>query len=204
MANDFEKECIAQSRKAKLLAAKNRLIELEKNGVRFDGPTSGLGIKWKKNVAGIITQILFLPVALVLVLFLFAMTPFAYVSHFQEVSKKKQQIKDEIQKLESEPLSAQLPDEKVLLYLWKLHGLDKLKYSYDERINLLAIWIEILYGKGILEKSSLQSKFDEIAKSHGRLNKPYYDGKKDAAHFLCINPFDALIHKISEELPAYE
>lgn len=201
MASNHERDCIVKARDAKLVVAKNGLDKLERDGLRFDGPASGISIS-RKNFVGGIKYFLLLPMVLVLTLFLFIMTPFAYVSHLREVSKKKQKIKDEIKKLES--LSTKVPDEKVLLCLWELHGMDERKYSFDERINLLAVWIEILYGSKVQEKLNLHATVVEIAKRHGRLNKPYYDGDKMAAHFFCRNPVDVLIRKISDDLPAYE
>ena len=79
----------------------------------------------------------------------------------------------------------------------------KHKYSFDEMMNLLAIWIEILYGKEVLEKLGLQSRVKDIVTCFANSNRPYYEGKKDAPHFFFRYPVDELIRELSEELPVY-
>ncbi len=150
MLNNFEKECIAQSRKVRLSAAKKKLA---KKGEDYND---------------------------------------------------KQRIKDEIKKLETEPLPTQEPDEKVLSALWSLYGLKGEEYSDDERMGLLAVWIEILYGKEVLEDLRLESKVKKIIARQKRLNEPHCSENKSKSHLAGKNTIDALIYKISESLPEYE
>ncbi|MCK5681702.1 peptidoglycan-binding protein [bacterium] len=152
MLNNFEKECIAQSRKARLSAAKKKLAKKGEDHNNND----------------------------------------------------KQRIKNEIKKLETEPLPTQEPDEKVLSALWSLYGLKGEEYSVDERVGLLAIWIEILYGKEVLEDLRLETKVKKIIAKQKRLNEQLCSENKSKSHLAGKNTIDALIYKISESLPEYE
>ena len=203
--SDEERCCIVISHQARLAAANARLAELEKNGIPFDSPISGIagGIEWEENIGGRIMQAAILPLVLVFSLFLYVMTPVAYIQHLRKVHQKKKELEREIQAIESELLSDQVPDRKDVESLWRLHGLDERKYSLDERVNLLSNWIDTLYGKDASNNLRLKSKAEDIAERNFKANLPCYEDK-DAPHFRFVSPVDSMARQLSEELPPYQ
>ena len=205
MMSDKEQSCIKHARQARLSAAKARLAELRKDGVQFEGPGIRLtgGIEWKESIGGRIQQIALIPLFLVFVLIEYAMTPIIYILNLLNTHQKRKELEREINKLETELLSDQVPDEKDLESLWWLHGLEERKYLSDERLSLLGGWIDILYGEDVSKDLRLQSRVEESRQRQMKANMPYYEGK-DLPHYHFASPVDSLIRALSKELPEYE
>ena len=201
-----ETRCIEKSHETRLAAAKSRLADLKKNGIPFDSPVSGLagGITWNESLGGKIKQIAILPLALLLVLLLIAMTPIAYIFYLWEVYQKRGELEREVQALETESLSDEVPDKKNVESMWRLHGLDEREYSLDEQLNLLDTWIGILYGEDVTKNLGLKQRVNEIAERRVMINLPYYQGEEGAAHFRLAPPVDSLVRQLSEEFPVYK
>jgi hypothetical protein len=205
MISNMERECIEMAHQARLSAARSCHVELEKNGVPFDSPVSGIasGINWNETLGGKIKQIAIIPLALLFVLFLMAMTPIAYILHLRKVHKKRKETEREIQTLETELLSEQVPDSKDVESLWRLHGLDERKYSLDERMSLLSSWIDILYGKDVSQKLNLKSRVAEIADRSLKANLRCYEDM-GAPHFRFASPVNSVVYQVTKELPLYQ
>jgi hypothetical protein len=206
MSNNREIQCIKRANEAKVASAQRRLKELCEDGLSFDSPLGGgfWGIDWKKEPKERIKQILLMPIAFVLIIFLALMVPIAYLFHLLGVRKKKQSIKNEIAENSQSLNNIEAPTIKTLESLWHLHGLDKYQYNSDEQFALLADWIEILYGKKIAESLNVKQRVEAIADSHIKANQPYYEGESGAAHFFFTPPLESLIRKLSEELCKYD
>lgn len=191
-----ELKCIKQAYAVKLSEAKARLVEHAKSEVYFENL---VGVPYKKILPELISVFgekesvsekikygALLPVTFFLVISLILMTPFAYAEKYWEHYKEKQKIKKEIKEQETKSLSVKFPEEKVLVLLWQLHGLNRYDYKFDVRLNLLSIWIEILYGRETLNTCDLPSRRKEISSRYVKLNQPYYAGTKGAAHFEVV------------------
>ena len=200
-----ERCCIEKSHQARLAAAQDRLLVLEKKAIPFDGPGLSLadGIEWKENVISTIVQIALLPLILLLDLVAISITLITCVLHSWKSHNYKQMLKREIKALETESLSDQVPDKKDLESLWMLHGLEKSKYSSNERLCLIETWIVILYGTDETKNINLKQKANEISKRQMKANLHWYEDK-GAAHFLFSSPVDSLIRQLSEELTPYQ
>ena len=207
MISNKERDCIEKARQARLDAANARLVDVKKNGVPFDSPADGLTWKWKfkwdEKLGDRIVQIVLLILLPVMFLLLFVMTLIAYIFHLWVTHQKKRELKREINELESEALSGQVPDEKDLESLWWLHGLEDRKYTSDERLNLVSDWVGILYGTDAPKDLRLQSRVDESRERQMKANLPYYEGK-DSPHYHFGSPVDSVIRTLSAELPEYE
>jgi hypothetical protein len=140
---------------------------------------------------------------LIFVLVSYAVTPISYILHLRKAHQKKKELEREIREIETESLSGQVPDEKDVESLWRLHGLDERECSLDMRLTLLDAWISILYGKGVSENVGLRSRGEGIAERRFNINLPYYQGKEGAPHFLLASPVDTLVRQLSDELPPY-
>lgn len=201
-----ELQCLEKAHEARIASARRRLEDLRKNGVPFDSPLSGfsVGIDWKDEPRERTKQILFMPIAFFLVVFLALMVPVMYILHLLEVQNQKRSLKTEIAGENIKPTNTETPTIKTLESLWQLHGLNEYKYSSAERLELLSKWIEILYGKKIAEGLNLNQRVEAIAIRHVEANRPYYEGKSEALHFSFVSPVDSLMRELSEELPEYD
>ena len=204
-ASNNERDCIEIACQARQAAATARLAELKKNGVPFENPISDLagGITWNESLVGKLKQIALLPLLLVYVLVAFAMVPIFYILNLWDVYLKKKELKREIKALEVESLSDEVPDEKDVKSLWRLHGFEERECSLDEKLNLLSDWIRTLYGRDVLMNLRLQSRVDKIAEIRVKVNLPYYRGEEGAGHFILAPTVDTLLRQLSEELPLY-
>jgi len=203
MITDKERDCINESRKVKLAAAKARLAAIGKD-FPFDNPIGGFnGITWEKDIKKRILQIMAMPVVPFLLLCLLILTPFAYVSHIRQLNKEKRIILDEIRSFETEHYFFESPNERTIESLWKLHGIGPHECSSDERMTLLCKWVSILYGKKASEKIDLEIRRKAIAQRHLKTNEDLQDeGSSMHIHFM---PAEfTLIAELSNEMPPYD
>ncbi len=200
-----EQACIAKARELRLKVANDSLTALVDQGLPFEGPAAGvtLRIQWSNNFSGRLKQIALYPIALPLLLVLLLATPFSYVGHLRQVSKKKAELRQRIALLRDEPRSADAPEQRRLEFLWVLHGIKEDECTFDERLQLLSDWIATLYGPGVAESLNMRERTEDIARRYSEANRPYYEGRR-GPHFNFKPPLDALIEQLSTELPPYD
>lgn len=203
--NHREILCIEQASAARISAARERLTNLQKRGVPFESPLSGLSIAidWNGETKEKIRQIFLMPIAFVLVFLLAILVPVAYIVHLVEINEKKKKLKKEIIFEAQASKNREVPKIKTLKQLWSIHGFDEHKYTTEERIELLEKWINILYGADMALSLNLEERVKIIELRHSEANKSYHKGEIDAHFFHFISPVDALIQNLSEELPTY-
>ena len=206
MNSSSEQKCIEKAYEARVISAQNRLEDLRKNGISFDSPLSGFSgsIEWKEERKERIKQILFIPIALMLVAFMVLSVPVVYLLHLWEAHNKNKSIKNEITANCQNITNIEVPKIKTLELLWHLHGLNEYQYDSAEKIELLKIWLEILYGEENTKSLNINQRVKTISGRHVKANIPYYQGKEGAAHYHFVSPVDALIRELSDELPEYE
>ena len=201
-ASPSELQCINMARVVRLTKIKKALKNLIENGEPFDMPIrlSGLSdfeLKWKSKVSERILQIIVVPPLLLL---FYLLNPVAYVLHHIEIAKNKWILRSRIRKLRTEATSVDVPEEKTIGGLWKLHGLEIHSYGYssDEILDLLGKWIDTLYVTGYSETLDLHKRVNEIARQHGEANRtPDLD-------IYFAPPVVSLINQLFKELPPYE
>lgn len=186
---------------AKLAVAKRRLSELKR--WRFDSPLGQFGgIAWETDPRKRIKQILFLPLGLVAVLVLALLVPLAYLAHILEIHKARRALKQQILALCSSAIS-KAPSSKTLEELWYQCGLDYgSALSTEERLELLAKWLVVLYGETRASAINLETRVTAIGQRRVAANMPYYEGK-EAPHFHFSPPIESLVRELSHELPHY-
>jgi hypothetical protein len=189
------------ARDVKLLNYKKALSDLVEKGLPFERPMStsitSYKITWRSKLSERVLQALCLPAAVPLFLVLCLLTPIAYILHLKEVAKKKRMFRSKIKEFTVEAISFDVPEVKTIGELWKLHGLGKDGYSHDEKLDLLCMWIDALYGTGYSEALDLRKRVQEIAHRHGEANLT------PDLHIYFVPPVESLISKLSEELPPY-
>ena len=206
MISSKKRQCIEKSREANLTAANSFLARLENEGIQFESPIDDITwrIEWEESMGNRIKQLLMLPIASVLILFLLLITPLAYSLSFWGYCRKKGKIKREIKALRTKPIDTQEPSEKTLLALWGLYGIrDHLCPYPDQILTLLNSWVEILYGEGLVKALSLETRFNAKAARQKEANGPYYARKEGAVHLNFPMPVDCVIRRVSEKLPPY-
>jgi len=201
-----ELKCINLSRKAKLVSAREYLSELKANKLDIENPLGDLsgGITWGDSIYQRTKQVMLLPIVLLFTILTYAAIPPLYILDLWDEYLKKRKVKSDIKELENEILQAQLPTNKVLAELWRLHGMCSRKYSSDEIVRLLRDWINILYGEDVCKKLQLNNRVREISARQMTANSPYYKDKSKAAHFHFVALVNVLINELTFELPAYE
>ncbi len=201
--NTKERACIAQSHEAHLASAKRRLARLSLTST-FDGPLKGFsgGVKWETNHHSRIKQVALLPVVLLIVVLLLAVTPAMYLAHRWGVFQRRRETVKEIHGLEKERPSMDAPDKKDLEHLWAFHGLHGAGHDFDEKIELLYSWVTTLYGQEAAEAHRIKAQFDAAGEKQLDANRAYYEGRSDT-HIHAGACFDLLLSKISKALPAY-
>lgn len=201
MTSPTEYQCIAKAREVKLRVAQEALADFVVKGVPFKSLVSECAVKidWSNSLVGKVMQIALLPIIFVLVLLGVLLTPIAYVEHLREVAKKKSALREKIQRLSTETRSFDVPDNKNLAALWRLHGLEGQGYSSDTRLDLLCGWVDILYGSGSSEAHRLRERVHEFIPQRVTDGLAYVD----IPCILFVPPVDCLIRKLTEELPTY-
>ena len=198
-----EQRCIDAAKEAKIHYAKRRLDEFCKKVENFESPFIGIGdaLSLKLNPTEKIKQLAFMPICFIM---LCLFTPLIYAIHLIESRDKIRCLKEELahEKTRIEDLKA--PKVKTLRALWEICGLERHKYTHDERIDLLSKWIEILYGKETLERLGIDRMVHAIGVKNLNLNIPYFECEEYALHYGVRAIVDILIEKLSEDLPVYE
>jgi len=202
---NIESQCIEQALIMKSNSAQRYLNDLRKNGIPFEHPLSGVTsqIEWEKEPRKRIIQIFLVPPFITLIIFVFLLTyPITYMLNIWATYKIKRELKKEIKSCNLNCISTQRPNIKTLESLWELHGLDY-KYTNDECIELLSVWIKILYGAGIATNINICQKIDTISENRAELNRPYYENRMEGIHFHFAPVLPYVITLISKELPEY-
>ena len=201
----IELKCIELSREAKLSSARKLLSDLKSEKLSFENPLGDLsgGVEWSESLSERVKQVLLLPIAFLLMFFVYATVPIVYLLDLWNLVQKKRDIKFKIKELETGNLPNQFPTKKILEELWLIHGMSSRKYSSDEALGLLERWLDTLYGDEV-SKLQLSVRIKEICNRQMKTNLPYYEGKPNAAHFHFIAPIEVLIQELSLELPEYQ
>jgi len=95
------------------------------------------------------------------------------------------------------------PEEKTVLLLWHLHGIDKNKHGEHRAIRLLNQWLDILYGSGTAKELDIEVRCSQTWQRNIKMNMPFYT-EANAPHFHFRNPFDCVLDQVSGELPPYK
>jgi len=103
------------------------------------------------------------------------------------------------QKIKQPPL----PENKSVLELWRLHGINQNRHGEHRAIWLLNQWLDMLYGEGTAKSLDVEGRCRQRQQTHIRMNAPFYQ-EENAPHFHFRNPFDCVLEKVSEELPPYQ
>lgn len=105
----------------------------------------------------------------------------------------------------SKPLP--VPEERDLVSLWQLHGLKNpryvrdSRYSDDDRIECLCLWLDALYGAGTAEALDVRGRIAGRYRKHGQIIMEF--GNKTGGHISLNDPIDLVIGEIAGELPTY-
>lgn len=201
MTSPAEYQCIEKARAVKLRVAQEALADFMVKEAPFKSPVGECVVKidWSNSLAGKVKQVAVLPISFAFVLLGILLTPIAYAEHLRAVAKKKSALREKIQRLSTETLSFDMPDDKNIEALWRLHGLEGHEYSSDTRLDLLCGWVDILYGSGNSEAHKLRERVHEFIPHRVTDGLDYLD----IPCILFVPPVDCLIRKLSEELPTY-
>ncbi|WP_252176536.1 hypothetical protein [Endozoicomonas sp. 4G] len=201
--NKKEQKCIELAIELKLRIARKELQDLQQK--KYESPLKGIidGIVLDENWKTKIKQILFLPMAFILILFLAILLPFHYVSDILEKRKDIEKARKKITSIKESNISKP-PEIKNIHELWLSQKMYETDYPFSERKLLLENWINILYGENSCKSLMLDSKIASIQKSFSDANKPFFDRKEGAPHFSFKCPIDCVIDDIAKQLPAYE
>jgi hypothetical protein len=195
--------CIRVARAMKLKIAEERLAALSVKGSSWktwQSPLYGVELlDCHESIGTILKRLAVLPIAIPLVLILALGAPFDYVGHLRKLARTKADLKDEIRRLITSPLPPEESPARTLRALWSRHG--RKRDSSEFALDLLCQWVDILYGLGRSAQLRIRERYVEIGHDITELNRPYYQGKKGAAHFYLGEPIEVLIDKLSEELP---
>ena len=114
--SNIELKCISFSHEAKLTSARKRLSELKLNTLSFVNPLGdlGRGIEWKGSLPERVKRVILLPIAFLLIFFVYASVPIVYLLDLWGMVQKKRDIKLEISGLKSCVSEQQLPTKKTL------------------------------------------------------------------------------------------
>jgi len=201
-----ERACIesaAQIRIEKLLAVVNALSAvniIKKSPLRFvfdvDKPCS--------NSPRTKLEVVILPFMLALKLFIVITFPLYFLLVYMLNSLDKKRLKDEIKSIENMAFVTYSVECKSLESLWCMYGLDRNEYSDDRKLVLLKNWIEILYGRLVLDSLSLDELYKSMSSTESRTNAAGFSELGfDRPTFTLMNPIDSLIRRLSDELPVY-
>jgi len=129
-------------------------------------------------------------------------TPLVFLQDQWDLRQEKRSLAKKIAKIDINPANFDVPATKTLYGLWQLHGLNANSHP-DESRKLLSEWIEILYGKKVLESLDFDQRLEDILATHARMNRPYYEGDSEAPYFVFMPPVRCLIKELSKELGEY-
>ena len=101
-----------------------------------------------------------------------------------------------------------VPEERNFVSLWQLHGLENpryargSRYSDDDRIECLCLWLDALYGAGTTEALDVCGRIAGRYRKHGQIVTEFRD--ETGGHISLKDPIDAVIGEFARELPVYE
>ena len=196
---DIEEQCIAKTREHELAKIVEDLKLCSKMFDKFELPFAGISLNFSELS---LKQMLLLPVAFIMVVFLFLLTPIAYIDHIFSSKKQKGDSKRKIKDFQDKPLEFVSPTEKTIFALWVANSPDYKSLRRFNRLTLLYDWVDILYGEGAAAKLRLAQRGTEIARSQSKANEAYYK-EEDAPYFIFKEPADILVEQLSQELPFY-
>lgn len=157
-------------------------------------------LTWKPTLIGRIGQALVFPLAFLLVA---VMALFNALLDFYEEWQRKRELQKKKKALAAVTPPYQLPDEKSFAALWRYYGLDR-ECDLDSHIEVMERWIEILYGREVLQRFDLKARADTILNRNVLANDPWHKGDENAAHFHFIPVADSLLRGLARDLPPYE
>lgn len=194
-----KQQCIEEAINAKILSANNRLEHIVNNGISYENPINLLfdGVKWKERFIDKLLQIFifFLSIPFILIL-----SPISWLINFIDIQNEKNKIRQEIKSLKLQKIKDIDCEYKSLENFWNRYGLDINKYSEQEIIDLMEIWIIVLFGKEVAKNIDINSQLNKIKEDNIKANKPYYDGIVESAHYYFEAPVITLINTISKKI----
>lgn len=120
-----ERLCIAEAYRYKLQDAKDALVNFDVYG------RSNLlsALDWKSPILSV---------------FVLVLSPIAYCISLYTKRKKRNELRKMVRKF-STISNAEVPSEKTLVSLWKLHGFGGSAMPEKEQIKIISYWVGILY-----------------------------------------------------------
>jgi hypothetical protein len=201
---DIEEKCIAKTREYELRLAREDLeiqIDLFE---RFEFPLEGVfHITWEASLAGKVKQVLILPIAFILILFLVLLTPLMYIDYTLKKKRRKAHLTKTMQPTQDNKLDVEFPGKKTIYALWAANRPSSGKLKAFHRLDLLYEWVDILYGEGTARRLKLRRRGTKIVQRQVEANAAYYE-EENAPHFFFKQPAEILAEQLSQELPFYD
>jgi len=193
-------KCVIQYRELKLLSQLRKLTAaniIRKSPLRYvfdvDKPKD-TSVKTKNE------KLLF-PFVIVLKLFIILSFPLYFSLAFVSELLNKIRLKAQIKKVRYQFSCSQSFKKKDLESLWQINSLEQNECSEEELLSVLKAWVQTLYGETALNELDLNNRLNDIKNSQAKFRGSCY---KMGATVTLTKPVDALVRKLSVELPAYE
>jgi hypothetical protein len=185
-------------------SVKKRIVEAELNhirghGIDFDWPhPRAIRLEfWMENPFMRVSQV----VILLIVAILYVLTtPIAGTYYLVSRFKAIQRLKKEIANLNYIDL-AKCHKTKSITTLWKLYGLNEMRYSTEHKLDVLDQWIQVLYAESVATNINVHEIYDNISNSQHNANRSYYLNDPSAVHFHFVPPFQSLLSRLEKSLP---
>jgi len=193
-------KCVIQYRELKLLSQLRKLTAaniIRKSPLRYvfdvDKPIV-TSVKTKNE------KLLF-PFVIALKLFIIISFPLYFSLAFVSELFYKIRLKTQIKKVRSQFSYSQSFKKKDLESLWRINSLERNECSEEEQMSILKAWVQTLYGEATFNEVGLDNRLNEVKSSHVRF---IVGCAKIGARVRLSKPVDALVRRLSTELPAYE
>jgi serine/threonine protein kinase len=201
--SDRIRTCIRKSREVTCAATQVTLNALLDKPMAFESvfaeiPPGTLTVKWNGSLIALIQPICLVATRLVLYLIFAIFTPVAFGIHLIKHWARCRALKARIKELQAIPALMLLTD--TVSELWRLHGLDDSEYSVKTQVDLLAEWIDVLYGQGTSRRLLIQerARTEETRRCESKLRilRETID-----LHFHYVPVAQVLAADVSNELP---
>jgi hypothetical protein len=188
---------IANSAKRQIIAAE--LNHIRAHGIDFDWPhPRDIRLEfWMKNPFMRASQVFLL--LIVAILYVLA-TPIAGTYYLVSRFKTIQRLKKEIANLSYIDV-AKCHKTKSITTLWKLYGLNEVRYSTKHKLDVLDQWLEMLYAESVISDINVHEIHDNISSSQHNANRGFYLNEPGAVHFHFVPPFQSLLIRLEKSLP---
>jgi hypothetical protein len=198
--NEAVQQCIeyAVSYKIQLLDQEIRDIRLWP-GIQWPSFKKGW-IEWKPTLAGKLSQIVIIPIAIPLIIVLPLLE---CLTDIIDKWQRKRKLKKEQHNLKALSMPFDEVTPKNIKSLWRVDGIEE-RFGTDKQIHLIEKWVELLYGEDILKQFDLKARSEKIRRNQFKANTPYYKGEEDAPHFFFMSVAESLVNELAGELPPYE